>query len=230
MKTSLAGIAIVLVTTAAAHATQYVVLEARAIALPRGTIIDSSKPLVLKKGQHVTLISDSGARLQLDGPYRTNPSAKGEQGVDLAATLQGLITASKPRVGDVATMRAPGLEATLPNPWLIDASRGGDRCLLEGQAPVFWRPEAANTIAFSIRPADRTWKVEALWPANLDRLPFNSAFVRGDENYVISYNGTESAITMHTVPASLVNDNMRAGWMAAEGCEAQAEALVEARR
>ncbi len=216
--------------TAGAQATQFVVLEARAIALSRGTIIDSSKPLVLKKGQHVILISDSGVRLQLDGPYRTQPATGGQQGVDLAATLQGLMTASNPRVSDVATTRAPILETRLPGPWLIDASRGGDRCVQEGQAPVFWRPEAMNTITFSIRPADRTWRIETVWPAHSDRIPFATAFVRGDQNYFVSYNGNEAAMTVHTVPASLVSDKMRAGWMAAEGCEAQAAALLQAAR
>ena len=58
----------------AADAAQLVVVEARGIALKPGAVVDSSKALVLKQGQHVTLISDSGATLSLDGPYDKAPA------------------------------------------------------------------------------------------------------------------------------------------------------------
>ena len=44
-----------------------------------------------------------------------------------------------------------------------------------------------------------------------------------------NFNGTEYALAMSTVPASLRNDYMRAAWMVQKGCEAQAEALLRPR-
>ena len=52
-----------------ASAAVLVVAEARGIALKPGATLDSTKPLTLKQGQHVTLISETGATLKLDGPY-----------------------------------------------------------------------------------------------------------------------------------------------------------------
>ena len=43
-----------------AQAAQYVVVEARGVNLKVGAIIDPTKPLVLKQGQHLTLVSDGG--------------------------------------------------------------------------------------------------------------------------------------------------------------------------
>ena len=44
--------------------------------------------------------------------------------------------------------------------------------------------------------------------------------------YVVSYAGSEYALAVSTVPASLANDSMRVAWMVQKGCEAQAEALA----
>ncbi len=53
---------------ATADAATLVVVEARGIALRPGATLEDSKPLVLKQGQHVTLVSETGATLKLDGP------------------------------------------------------------------------------------------------------------------------------------------------------------------
>ena len=47
------------------------------------------------------------------------------------------------------------------------------------------------------------------------------------ETYVVTFNGTESDVTMVQVPVSLTNNDMNAGWMANRRCEQQAEALVK---
>ena len=210
----------------AAHAAQYVVVEARGVAMKPGTVLDPSKPLSLKQGQHVTLISDSGVTLKLDGPFDRAPSVENSKGVDLASTLKGLVTERQARLTEVGTTRGKA-GVTLPDPWLLDSSSGGNACLLEGQAPVFWRPDASGAIDFAIMPADRSWKAEATWPSGVDRLAVATPIViRGDAAYFVSYNGTEVAITIDTIPAALPNDKMRAAWMAEKGCEAQAEALL----
>ena len=65
------------VLTQAAGAATLVVAEARGVALKPGSTLDSTKPLTLKQGQHVTLISDTGSTLKLDGPYNQPPVAAG---------------------------------------------------------------------------------------------------------------------------------------------------------
>lgn len=213
----------------AAHAAQYVVVESRGVAMKPGTVLDPAKPLTLKQGQHVTLISDTGVTLKLDGPFDRAPSVESGKGVDLASTLKGLVTERQARLSEVGTTRGKQ-GVTLPDPWLLDSSRGGNACLLEGQAPVFWRPDDSGAIKFAVMPADRSWKAEATWPAGVDRLAVSTPIVHGDAAYFISYNGTEAAMTIDTIPASLPNDDMRAAWMAEKGCEAQAEALLRKAR
>jgi hypothetical protein len=215
----------------AADAAQLVVVEARGIALKPGALVDSTKVLDLKQGQHVTLISDSGATISLDGPYSKPPAAGSGQGVTLAATLKGLATEQQARLGEVGTTRGATTAPPLPDAWVIDATRAGSVCLLEGHKPVFWRPLDNQSAALVITPADRSWRAETNWVAGLDRLsPNEMVAVHGEAAYFVSLGGVESAITVNTVPAALSSDEMRAAWMARKGCDRQAEALLRTRQ
>jgi hypothetical protein len=214
-----------LALTGMCQAANLTVVEARGIGLQPGATIDSNKPLVLKQGQHVTLISDDGATLSIDGPYNAPPSA-GTGGKSLGATLAALGTERNARTGEAGVTRGATI-ATLPEPWLIDVTRSGNVCLQEGAEPVFWRPDAKTATTLVVMPVDRSWKSQGQWPAGLDRIRVTTDVpVHGGAAYVVNYAGTEYALAVNAVPASLGNDKMRAAWMVQKGCEAQAEALL----
>jgi hypothetical protein len=213
--------------TAAADAASLVVVEARGVALRPGATLDSAKVLQLKQGQHVTLITDTGSTLHLDGPYNEPPLASGSGGVNLSQTLRALISQRETRTGEYGTTRGT-VVAALPEPWLLDASHSGAGCLLENRTPIFWRPDARAVARLTVAPIDRSWKAVATWPAGQSRIAITTDVpMQGGETYVIVLNGEEFAISMTLLPAVLINDDMRAAWMANKGCEAQAEALAK---
>src|SRR3954464_4275661 len=88
-------------TGAAGWAADLVVLESRGANLRPGQTIDSAKALVLKQGQHVTLISPPGMTLELDGPYDKAPDGGQALGAPVASTLQLLVTQRQARLGEV---------------------------------------------------------------------------------------------------------------------------------
>jgi hypothetical protein len=213
-----------------AHAAMLVVVEARGIGLKPGATLQSDKPLQLKQGQHLTLITETGSTLKIDGPYDKPPVAVDGGGVNLSDTLRALVTQRQARSGEYGTTRSIVL-AKLPEPWLVDATHGGNGCLLEKRAPVFWRPEASGASVLTVAPVDRSWKAQANWPAGQDRLSITTEVpMRAGETYVVTFGGVESAIAMTLVPAALTNASMQAAWMAAKGCEGQAEALLNAQK
>lgn len=223
-KAVLAGLFALPFLAGAAVAAQYVVVEARGIGLKVGAIIDPTKPLDLQQGQHLTLVSDSGQTIKLDGPYHKAPVA--EQGVQLAAAIGALATNSNGRLGEIGTTRGVGT-VTLPGPWLMDATHSGNVCLQQGHKPVLWRPVAAKSADLVIQPADRSWKAQASWPSGDERLVVRDDMgVHGGASYFVALNGNESAVTVNTVPSSLSTDQMRAAWMIQRGCTAQAQALM----
>lgn len=230
MKSSLflALMGVVALSASSADAAVLVVAEARGIALKPGDTLDAAKPLALKQGQHVTLISETGSTLKLDGPYNRPPAAGGAAGgAGLSQTLAALVTQRQARAGEFGVTRGTVL-ASLPDPWVLDATHSGNVCVMQNGTPVFWRPDAHQAASLSVAPADRSWNAKAVWPAGQDRIAVTTDVpMRAGETYVVTFNGTESDITMVQVPASLTNDDMKAGWMANRRCEQQAEALVK---
>jgi hypothetical protein len=212
-----------------ANAAQMVVAEARGIGLKPGAMLDSSKPLVLKEGQHITLISSSGATLKLDGPYSAVPdSDKG--GTGIGAKLAALTTQNSVRLGEVGTTRTGEAKDALPSPWLLNVSHPGAVCLREGTTPVLWRRSAKATAATAIMPADRSWRLELNWPAGSDSLRVTSDVSIHGGTYFVNLGGSETAVRIQSVPAVLETDAMRAAWMVERGCSEQAEAVLRASR
>lgn len=224
------AIAAVGASVSTAQAMDMIVLEARGINLRPGQTVDSTKPLPLKQGQHITLISPTGATLKLDGPYEKAPESDRAKGINAASAYSLLVTQRQARVAEVGTTRglAPN---TLPDPWLLDASRSGTVCQRDGAAAVLWRPDAAKEALLTIAPVDRSWKTEAHWPAGADRILVPPpAAIRGGATYLVTLNGAQSAMKVESVPATLANNSVRAAWLVGKECEAQAQALLRAEK
>ncbi len=216
---------LVLAPLSVANAAQYVVAEARGIGIAVGSVIDPAKPLDLKQGQHLVLISETGQTIKLDGPYHKAPAA--EHGVQLAAAFGGLVTEGSARTSEIGTTRSVAPRPPLPHAWLIDASAPGNACLMQNRSPVLWRPVAADAADVVITPTDRSWKAETHWPKGANDLKLKDDLgVHGDASYFISVNGSESAIVIASVPAVLSTDQMRAAWLIQKGCDRQAQALL----
>jgi hypothetical protein len=214
----------------AAWAADLIVLEARGVALRPGQSVDSTQILLLKQGQHVTLISPSGTTLKLDGPYEKPPGADQGRGMPVASALSLLVTQRQARTGEVGTTRgnAPN---TLPEPWLLDASRAGTVCLRDNSDAVLWRPDSRRDTELTVAPADRSWKTNAHWPAGTDRIMVAApAMIHGGTTYLVTLDGAQTAMKVESVPANLPNDQVRAAWLAGKDCEAQAQALLRNQR
>ncbi len=216
-----------LLASAPAQAADLVVVEARGIGLQIGQAIDPAKPLVLKEGQHVTLINSSGATIKLDGPYNNLPTASQNGGGNGPVMLAALMTQNQARTSEIGATRGAAPVAKLPDPWVLDVSRTGNVCLVAGHTAQFWRPAATRTSMLAVMPSDRSWKSQAHWPAGRDRLPVTTEVpLRGGDTYFVTLDGSEAAMTVNAVPAVLDTKAMRVAWMANKGCEAQAEALL----
>ena len=187
---ALAGALTAALATSSAQAAMLVVAEARGVALKPGDTVDSTKPLNLKQGQHLTLVSETGATLKLDGPYDRPPTANGGGGgVGLNQTLAALVTQRQARAGEFGVTRGTVL-ATLPDPWVLDATHSGSVCVVENGTPIFWRPDSSAVASLSVSPADHSWNARAQWPAGQDRIAVTTDVpMRAGETYVVTFNG-----------------------------------------
>lgn len=208
-------------------AVELVVMDANVPGLKSGDKVDGDKPLKLAAGQRATLISADGRTLKLKGPSEAPPAPAGaEQGGDVLNALKNL-TASRASGGGALGVVRSGGGGDLPEPWLVDVTAAGHRCLSPGVATVLWRGEAGAAGDLEMWPADRSWRAKAPWPSESDRLGLPASLpLRDRQGYIVTVDGKTSAITVHVAPGYLANDVMRVAWMLEMGCNAQAAALL----
>ncbi len=210
-----------------AWAVNLIVMEARGAGLKVGQPIDSDKPLVLKDGERVTLIGPDGSKIALRGPFSDVPLKKSASVSDPKQALVALVAKRDARTSTAGVIRAGGAAAKLPEPWLIDASRPGVRCIKQGARPVFWRPSASQATKLVVSPADRSFRTEFDWPKGSDRLQMPEASRFETQNLLrVELDGQEFAIGLIEVPNSIDNPLVLFAWMTEKACMQQSDALL----
>ena len=210
-----------------ALAAPIVVMDAHGVPLRPGQVIDDAKPIDLSAGQSITLIAANGDTLKLRGPYHQRPLAGTGGGGSLTIALSSLLVRKGVRASDIGAVRAANA-VELPEPWVVDVSHPGTRCVREGEPIVFWRASTERSGMLDIAPLNRAWRLTAPWAAGSDRLPAPKELpVPGRATYVIDIGEGPVAITLLVMPATLANDRMRAAWMFEKSCNLQAETLAQ---
>lgn len=218
--------------SAQARAVTLVVVEARGVDLKPGAEVDGAKPMALKDGQVVTLISPTGEIIKLHGPMNAAPApAQGGSTVDVQGALKTLVTQELADNAELGVVRGAGDDPIPPQPWLVDVVHDGTRCLPENTPIVFWRPGGGVAQTVSIAPYDRSWLAKAEWRAGDDRLTVaNAVPLRSRATYLVRVGNKEAAVTLVMIPAAVSNDAMRAAWMIEVGCVPQVKSLLQAAR
>ncbi len=226
------GCLILLAWRGPASGADLVVVESRGINLPAGQAVDGSKPLTLTDGQQVTLIAPTGQMIKLRGPWDKPPLGDAAAAdPDVAAALKALLTQNLARSEKVGVVRGGSDQVVPPDPWLVDVTHVGVRCVPANDRIVFWRPNGGNAANLSVQPYDRSWRARGQWPAGTDRLPVPSTLpLTNRATYIVGLDGKNTSITLVTIPAAASNDAMRAAWMIEQGCGAQAQSLLQRAR
>lgn len=210
-------------------AASLVVLDARGAGLKAGMRMDSGASLVLKEGERVTLIGPDGSSITRKGPFNGPVLAATTAGTatDTRQALAALLATRDVRSSAVGVIRSGIATVRIPEPWLIDVTRPGPRCLMAGQRPVWWRPDATAAEHFTVFPVDRSWRADFVWEQGQDRqiVPALSRF-DSTKLFFVKYEEQEFAISLHVIPNDLDNDLMLTSWMLEKGCLQQADALL----
>ncbi len=216
-------------TSSYAAAADLVVVDARGIDLKPGSKIPSDVVVKLSPGSRLTLVTANGETIRLRGPFEDVP-------VRDTANTQGVVDSlRKMMVTPTSGTLTPGVVRSasevieLPNPWVIDVSRPGTRCIREGEPVVLWRPVAATAAeALSITPMNRGWEAKGSWPVGRDTVTMPATLpLTSGETFKIEVGQVENALLFQVLPKALDNDKMRTAWMDEVGCASQAVALAK---
>jgi hypothetical protein len=222
---SLALLAMLFAVTA--HA-QFVVMDVRGAPFKSGQSIAATAVINLKEGERLSAIGPDGKTVTLRGPFSGPLAPKADAVPDSKQALAALLVNRDARTKSVGVVRAGTASVKTPQPELIDITRGGPRCLTEGDKPLLWRPNNSTEQKFVIYPGDRSWRADFVWESGQDRMqmPDLSKF-DGMTTLLVNIDQQEFVITLTTVPTSITNDFIRAAWMLEKGCVQQADALLK---
>ncbi|MCB2100349.1 MAG: hypothetical protein KDE22_05730 [Rhodobacterales bacterium] len=215
---------------------QFVVIESAAPGIAPGLVVEPGQSLTVPAGASVTLIGQDGTPVTLTGPYQGAPEApKGAAGGSkLIATLSHLVGSAGSDATALGAMRAAIQTGNPPSPWAIDVDRSGAQCAMAGSAPKLWMSKApAKAVTLKIKAtggmgsgggsANVSWAPGATTAAWPDRLALDDG-----ADYLLRVSGGMNAakVTIRLVPDGLPSDAHKAAWMADQGCESQARALL----
>lgn len=206
---------------------QLVVMQVRGGPFSVGQQVSPEQVVSLNEGERVTVIGPDGRTRVIRGPHSGPLVTESVERVDNLQALRVLVANRDARLTSVGVVRAGTGAVQTPHAWAIDISRGGPRCLLEGEYPILWRPDTSSQQAFVVYPADRSWRADFIWEEGQQWMqkPELSQF-KTTTSLWVNLDQQEFAITFSIIPAVLNDDFMLASWMLERGCIQQADALL----
>ncbi len=206
---------------------QLIVLQARGGDFKVGQSISPTESISLKEGERLTLIGADGKSITHRGPFKGLPVKKGASKPDPTKALSVLIASRNARTSSIGVIRAGTNAVQTPDHIAIDITRGGPRCLFEGEKPEFWRPNTNKEEPFVMFPVDRSWRADLVWKIGQNRMimPDLSKF-EGTTTVLVNLNKQEFAISFNIIPKTIKDPFIQTAWMLEKGCIQQANSLL----
>ncbi len=210
---------------------EMIVVHVEGAPFERGAVIQGNRPLKLKAGSVLTLVSSDGTFVTLKGPFNSVPrQAKNARPGDskIIEALGALLTGERRSTAALGVMRSASRipDASPPNAWAASVERSGVRCVRSDVA-MLWRSDAQSAAELRIIHAAGSRSSKATWPAGQETLALKGDAFRDGESYAIVVDRRRVDITMHVMPRGLNGQVQQAAWMARAGCRSQALALID---
>lgn len=218
----------------ASRAGELVVIASTDPALQSGSIVDGNRSLQVVTDASVVLISSTGKRIELVGPYIGAPeTSASKSGSRLVKSLSQLINQHAHTPEKLAAFRSAGKRAPAARPdiWGVDIAHAGTYCLRVDQAVMLWWDEARASALVSLSgPDGEAREVRIRWPSGQRHLAWPQALVLADgAHYLVRFRAADAGLRLITLQMPpLATDVERAAWMAEHGCTRQALAVVDA--
>lgn len=204
---------------------QFVVMDSIGLPVKPGQEIDLTRPLTLRPGEQLSLIGYNGFIMNFVGPTTvTAAQVANPYGGKFFDPLRALVEKLE-KSGTLRSASAGG--KTLENPWHVDVTRPGSRCVLERAPVTVWRDNAGQSQTLVIGPAGASWAATVEWPRESELMALGGE-VRFDngERVVAELEGIVNELTIHVIPRSVTTPAAQAAWMIEKGCEEQAVVIV----
>ncbi len=231
---------LLLLTGTAAAAESLVVIAASGTAkqFAPGAVFRSDAIIDLPAGGRITLLSESGGTVRLQGPYSgsVRPAENGEpedgskQWSSAFTEIAGLLTKEPEQTTVISAARDidSTTDAGQPDVWLMAVDGSGHRCVQAANVWM-WRRKSEARMEFALR-SQSARRTDLVWDAGKDRMKLPREFVRDSTLIVMKSGKPPRRFQMHVLPKSIAAGRLGAVllWMADSGCSRQARLLIDA--
>ncbi len=227
-----------LVSIGPAHAAGniFLIIETSTSAYEVGGVLKGEDTVTLSKGEKVTVISDSGQKVEIDGPIQNTVAiledrltkaapAKPVLRSNIIASISGLFKGNR---GSALT-RSFGSGGPMPTPWHLDITRTGKTCFRKDDVARLWRPGPTPADTINIVNA-ATGETADLSIASGERILDWPLQVRLEDGvtYTVTRRSNNATISANII---LMSEDFptrmhEAAWMTDNGCDPQARQLI----
>lgn len=231
------GLALMITLGGAAQADPLIVIAATNAGerYQPGTQIDTADAVELAAGGRLTLMSQAGAIIKLDGPHSgpaaASGAASGSDWPDGMKRVAGLVSTETGATNVLGASRKPdgttGIAAQ-PDLWLLNTDSSGERCIQSGKLGL-WRREADRDADVVVR-GERERLPKAVWPSGAHLLELPDRLAQDGDRLVLSVNRKPRRYTLHVLPEAIDAKDHGAllRWMIDKDCKRQAILLIDA--
>lgn len=220
----------VMVTRSPAIAADYVVMERDGdTTFEIGDIVDGTEPVALPDSSSLTLVSSSGEKIRVEGPFvgalgGVGDSASGQASVPMRS-LANLFRAQAEWAATHRLVRSLGEEPNA-DPWIFDIEWDSAYCYRNPGDAALWRRKAVSDGAVEITVSGD--RVATNWPKGANKLewPADMPISVGDQYSIRVDKDDKRLIEFKKLPKDLPTRAHMAGWMADNACDDQAVLLM----
>ena len=239
-----------LITTIAlpaqAAANQFVVIASNTNnnQVPAGKAFSGDQSLSLVAGESVTLISQSGQVLNLQGPFSgaINKNNNGQKAPDnnqedaknwpsTLTKITKLVTKDSNRTAVIGASRNAipvpgGTPDTTDDYWFMNVDSSGDRCVRTKDV-MLWRDSPTKAIKIELR-SQTAKRAGLMWGLHKFQMPLPSEFIKDGILVVMKIDQQPRRFNMHVLPEWI--DEKKLGkvllWMVNRNCTRQSQRLI----
>ncbi|MCC7045419.1 MAG: DUF4384 domain-containing protein [Alphaproteobacteria bacterium] len=226
----------------------FVIISSTADGMKKGDRVAASQALAVPSGTRVVLMDASGKVMTVRGPFNgvlgssepMAPAPKATGAFRSISDAAGLIE----RLGDAlrSESEAPrrigafrgvgasglGLGATPADPWAIDVSAAGHWCVAADRSVTLSRGGLTGFDSITLETKPSGAKMDIPWPKAQASLQWPASVpVKNGTTYELRMGATTTSIAVHMMDQKGLTSGQVALWMAEQGCQRQASAMID---
>jgi hypothetical protein len=216
----------------AAHAGDLLITNSTILGFDAGMIIDGAQDVSIAKGNKLSLISPTGKVINIVGPYKgiLDPSVADQNKSKLLTALSVLVSGEGKDASQLGAIR-DAASARARDPYRIDVTASGAQCAIDGRPLKLWMPRGDKLEKIWFERKGSSEAAIVRWPSGESEQPWPKSMPIIDGatyQLLLQPAKQETELMIRVIPAeTATNKAILAGAMGAQGCDAQAFAVLQ---